>query len=197
MLGLEDAEHLGQAASRCPGGDQATCSGRPLCALRGEGPRTSSRGPSRLPRGLSSGDEKRQRRSRSLLSPRALPFASSAVHSHHKPARAGLTGSYRRTKVIPPFLTERACLKLVFFALWKTSQRWRAMTTTELERQQPALLRQELGLPLCPGQETHVRGWLLTPRLWQEVSDLTNMRDTNCLTCATDKHPAVWYTTRE
>jgi hypothetical protein len=47
-------------------------------------------------------------------------------------------------------------LKLVFSALWKTSQRWRAVTTTELERQQLALLRQELGLPLYPDQETHV-----------------------------------------
>ena len=65
--------------------------------------------------------------------------------------------SRRRTKVIPHFFTERACLKLVFSALWKTSQRWRAVTTTELERQQLALLRQELGLPLYHGQETHVR----------------------------------------
>jgi transposase-like protein len=64
--------------------------------------------------------------------------------------------SRRRTKVIPRFFTERACLKLVFSALWKTSQRWRAVTTTELERQQLALLRQELGLPPYPGQETHV-----------------------------------------
>jgi transposase-like protein len=64
--------------------------------------------------------------------------------------------SRRRTKVIPRFFTERACLKLVFSALWKTSQRWRAVTTTELDRQQLALLRQELGLPLYPGQETHV-----------------------------------------
>jgi transposase-like protein len=53
-------------------------------------------------------------------------------------------------------LLERACLKLVISALWKTSQRWRAVTTTELERQQQALLRQELCLPLYPGQETHV-----------------------------------------
>jgi transposase-like protein len=64
--------------------------------------------------------------------------------------------SRRRTKVIPHFFTERACLKLVFSALWKTSQRWRAVMTTELERQQLALLRQELGLPLYPGQDTHV-----------------------------------------
>jgi hypothetical protein len=47
-------------------------------------------------------------------------------------------------------------LKLVFSSLWKTSQRWRAVTTTELERQQLALLRQELRLPFYPGQETYV-----------------------------------------
>jgi transposase-like protein len=64
--------------------------------------------------------------------------------------------SRRRTKVIPHFFTERACLKLVFSALWNTSQRWRGVKTTELERQQLALLRQELGLPLYPGQDTHV-----------------------------------------
>ena len=63
--------------------------------------------------------------------------------------------SRRRTKVIPHFFTERACLKLVFSALWKTSQRWRAVTTTELDRQPLALLRQEPGLPLYPGQEPH------------------------------------------
>lgn len=43
--------------------------------------------------------------------------------------------SRRRTKVIPHFFTKRECLKLVFSALWKTSHRWRAVTTTELERQ--------------------------------------------------------------
>jgi transposase-like protein len=64
--------------------------------------------------------------------------------------------SRRRTKVILRFLTEWAWLKLVFSVPWKTSQRWRAVTTTELERQQLAVLRKELGLPLYPGQETHV-----------------------------------------
>jgi len=64
--------------------------------------------------------------------------------------------SLRRTKVTPHFFTEQACLKLVFSALWKASRRWRRATMTELEKQQLALLRPELGLPLHPGQETHV-----------------------------------------
>jgi len=59
-------------------------------------------------------------------------------------------------KVIPHFFTEQACLKLVFSALWKASQRWRCVTMTELEREQLALLRQELGLPLHPGQEVYL-----------------------------------------
>ena len=84
------------------------------------------------------------------------PFA------HHKAVRTtnllerAFQESRRRTKVIPHFFTEQACLKLVFSTLWQTSQRWRRVTMTELERQQLALLRQELGLPLYPGQDAHV-----------------------------------------
>lgn len=58
--------------------------------------------------------------------------------------------------MIPHFFTEKACLKLVFTALWQTSQRWRRVTMSELERQQLALLRRELGLPLYSGQEAYV-----------------------------------------
>jgi putative transposase len=82
--------------------------------------------------------------------------------AHHKAIRTtnllerAFQESRRRTKVIPHFFTEQACLKLVFSALWKTSQRWRRVTMTELERQQLALLRRELGLPLHPGQEAYV-----------------------------------------
>ena len=46
-------------------------------------------------------------------------------------------------KVIPHFFTERACLKLVFSALWKISQRWQRVAMTGLERQQLALLRRD------------------------------------------------------
>ena len=82
--------------------------------------------------------------------------------AHHKAIRTtnllerAFQESRRRTKVIPHFFTERSCLKLVFSALWKTSQRWQRVTMTELERQQPALLRRELGLPLYPGQEAYI-----------------------------------------
>jgi putative transposase len=74
--------------------------------------------------------------------------------AHHKSIRTtnllerAFQESRRRTKVIPHFFTEKACLKLVFSALWKTSQRWRKVTMTELEQQQLELLRQELELPL-------------------------------------------------
>jgi len=74
--------------------------------------------------------------------------------AHHKAIRTtnllerAFQESRRRTKVIPHFFTEKACLKLVFSALWKTSQRWRKVTMTELEQQQLELLRQELELPL-------------------------------------------------
>jgi putative transposase len=82
--------------------------------------------------------------------------------AHHKAMRTtnllerAFQESRRRTKVIPHFFTERSCLKLVFSALWKTSQRWQRVTMTELERQQLALLRRELGLPLYPGQEAYI-----------------------------------------
>lgn len=72
--------------------------------------------------------------------------------AHHKAIRTtnllerAFQEARRRTKVIPHFFTEKACLKLVFSALWQTSQRWRRVTMTELERQQLSLLRTELGL---------------------------------------------------
>jgi putative transposase len=73
--------------------------------------------------------------------------------AHHKAMRTtnllerAFQESRRRTKVIPHFFTEKACLKLVFSALWKTSQRWRKVAMTELEQQQLELLRKELELP--------------------------------------------------
>lgn len=58
----------------------------------------------------------------------------------------------RRTKVIPRFFSEKSCLKLVFATLWQASQRWQGVCMSEFERQQLALLRQELGLPsITPG----------------------------------------------
>ncbi len=82
--------------------------------------------------------------------------------AHHKAIRTtnllerAFQESRRRTKVIPHFFTERACLKLVFSALWQTSRRWRRVTMTQLELQQLAQLRNELDLPLYSGQEIYV-----------------------------------------
>jgi transposase-like protein len=79
--------------------------------------------------------------------------------AHHKAIRTtnllerAFQESRRRTKVIPHFFTERACLKLVFSALWQTSQSWRRVTMTELDQQQLAQLRNELDLPLHTAQE--------------------------------------------
>lgn len=81
--------------------------------------------------------------------------------AHHKAIRTtnllerAFLESRRRTKVIPHFFTEKACLKLVFSALWQASQSWRRVTMTELEQEQLALLRRELGLPLVEGQEVY------------------------------------------
>jgi len=74
--------------------------------------------------------------------------------AHHKAIRTtnvlerAFQESRRRTKVIPHFFRDRACLKLVFSALWQTSQRWRRVTMTEVEQQQLDQLRQELRLAL-------------------------------------------------
>jgi transposase-like protein len=82
--------------------------------------------------------------------------------AHHKAIRTtnllerAFQESRRRTKVIPHFFTERACLKLVFSALWQTSQSWRRVTMTELDQQQLAQLRNELDLPLHTAQEIYV-----------------------------------------
>lgn len=52
----------------------------------------------------------------------------------------------RRTKVIPRFFNERSCLKLVFAALGRASQRWQNVRMSEFEWQQLKLLRRELGI---------------------------------------------------
>ena len=56
----------------------------------------------------------------------------------------------RRTKVIPRFFTEKSCLKLVFATLWRASLRWRGVRMTEVEQQQLAQLRHELGIAEGP-----------------------------------------------
>lgn len=42
----------------------------------------------------------------------------------------------RRAKVLPRFRSERECLKLVFAALWRSSERWRKVKFTALEKAQ-------------------------------------------------------------
>ena len=51
----------------------------------------------------------------------------------------------RRTKVIPGFLTEKSCLKLVFGTLIRAARRWQRVRVTELQQAQMDRLRQELG----------------------------------------------------
>jgi len=63
----------------------------------------------------------------------------------------------RRTKVIPRFLTEQACLKLVFATLWQTSQRWRGLRMTALEQQQLLKLREVLDLTPTPDTQQELR----------------------------------------
>jgi putative transposase len=52
----------------------------------------------------------------------------------------------RRTKVIPRFMTEQSCLKLVFATLWQVSKRWQGVRMSEFEQQQLIHLRAELDL---------------------------------------------------
>ncbi len=50
----------------------------------------------------------------------------------------------RRTKIIPGFLTEKSCLKLVFGTLIRASRRWQRIRVSELQSAQMQRLRQEL-----------------------------------------------------
>lgn len=51
----------------------------------------------------------------------------------------------RRTKIIPGFLDEKSCLKLVFGTLIRAARRWQRIRITELQKAQMEQLRQELG----------------------------------------------------
>jgi putative transposase len=59
----------------------------------------------------------------------------------------------RRTKVIPRFFAEKACLKLAFAALWQASCRWRGVRMSDIEVQQLIHLRAELGISPTPPSE--------------------------------------------
>jgi putative transposase len=51
----------------------------------------------------------------------------------------------RRTKIIPGFLDEKSCLKLVFGTLIRAARRWQRVRVSELQLAQMERLRQELG----------------------------------------------------
>ncbi|HLK57810.1 MAG TPA: IS256 family transposase [Chthonomonadaceae bacterium] len=51
----------------------------------------------------------------------------------------------RRTKIIPRFLSEKSCLKLVFGTLIRAARRWQRIRITELQQAQMQPLRKELG----------------------------------------------------
>ena len=53
----------------------------------------------------------------------------------------------RRTKIIPRFFNEKSCLKLVFGALARASQRWARIRFTATELEQLSALRRVLKLP--------------------------------------------------
>jgi len=50
----------------------------------------------------------------------------------------------RRLKIIPNAFGEKAVLKLMFAAMTRAAERWRAVRITDFERRQMAALRQEL-----------------------------------------------------
>jgi len=60
----------------------------------------------------------------------------------------------RRTKIIPGFLSENGCLKLVFGMLIRVSRRWQRVRITELQQAQMAQLRHELGQTPPPSNTT-------------------------------------------
>jgi len=54
----------------------------------------------------------------------------------------------RRTKIIPQFLTERSCLKLVFSVLYRASLNWRKITISEMDKLKINQLKKDLGITL-------------------------------------------------
>jgi len=63
----------------------------------------------------------------------------------------------RRTKVIPRLRDEKATLKLAFATMIRAAQRWCRVSVNDLERQQLALLRAELGLDPPPAGDQAAR----------------------------------------
>jgi len=65
----------------------------------------------------------------------------------------GFVEERRRTKVIPRFLDERSCLKLVFGTLIRAAQRWTRVRMTEMQLAQIEQLRRELGQEPPPSRD--------------------------------------------
>ncbi len=81
----------------------------------------------------------------------------------------------RRTKVIPRFMTEQSCLKLVFATLWQVSQRWHGVRMSEFEQQQLKRLRHELGLASQDASDASLQQVArLTLLFLQQIQDLTH-----------------------
>jgi transposase-like protein len=54
----------------------------------------------------------------------------------------------RRTKIIPQFLTEKSCLKLVFSVLYRAALRWQRIPMEEFEGKEINRLRKNLGIKI-------------------------------------------------
>lgn len=73
-------------------------------------------------------------------------------HAHRKTVRSTnlveriFVEERRRTKIIPRFLTEQACLKLTFSVLYRASYRWKRIPMSDDDRRQIEALRQKLGI---------------------------------------------------
>jgi len=52
----------------------------------------------------------------------------------------------RRTKIIPQFLTEKSCLKLIFSVLYRVSLNWRKIPVSEMDRLKINQLKSDLGI---------------------------------------------------
>ncbi len=79
----------------------------------------------------------------------------------------------RRIKIIPNAFGEKAVLKLMFGAMIRAAERWRAIKVTDFERRQMVAVRQELDR----AYETRPRnkGSQCRPRqIIQHFSDLTS-----------------------
>ena len=54
----------------------------------------------------------------------------------------------RRTKIIPQFLTEKSCLKLVFSVLYRAALNWRRINVSEMDLLKIKQLKKDLGIIL-------------------------------------------------